>query len=156
MEISYTKPPIWEKVTKQFNIPPEKVVFYTYGNICYSPSGTEPPADLIRHEETHSDQQGHDRAGAEKWWNQYLHDADFRVEQEAEAYAEQFKFLKRIHTDRNTQTKVLHGLATLLAAPMYGDAISVSDAMSKIKSYADGTAIKNIEDHMGEDGEPEL
>lgn len=153
MQISLSKSPIHEDAVKLFNLPPEQVIFFTYGDCIYSPSKKMPPADIIRHEEMHAEQQNHNDEDAKRWWARYFADAEFRVEQEAEAYAAQFKFICANHKhgkDRNMQNKILTQIANMLSAPMYGNAISHADAMIKVRAYADGSAMSNIEDHMEE------
>lgn len=136
---------------EQFKAQPGEIRFFTYGDTLYSPTKTVPPDDLIRHEETHAEQQNHNDGDAKKWWDRYFVDEDFRVHQEAEAYAEQYKWIianSRHGKDRNVQARLLNRIASLLASSTYGNAISHSDAFNLIKAYADGKALNGIEDHM--------
>lgn len=140
---------MWDDLANMPNITMDPQAVFTYADTCYSPSGvTDLSADLIRHEETHSEQQYHDTTHARVWWQRWIMDPEWRVEQEAEAYAEQYKFLCGRHKDRNVRAQYLHGLATQLAGPMYGNAIKHRDAMKKIKSYALGQHIATIEDEI--------
>lgn len=133
MFIKYDVPPNWEEVSKKFDLKKEDPIFYTYGNTLYSPALLEPSPDLIVHETTHAEQQG---VSPELWWQRYLLDPEWRVEQEAEAYGNQFEFVCRTIKDRNRRDKVLRQLAGFLSGKMYGSAISGSEAYHKIKQYA--------------------
>jgi len=145
VNISYEKPPIFEEAEKLFGVTEKDPVFYTFADTCYIPSGIPITADLIAHEETHAEQQEHDPLVAKIWWQRYFIDPDFRIEQEAEAYGAQYRFLCRIYRDRNAQARILHGLASHLSGKIYGYCIGLLEASRKIKEYASGEYMKDIE-----------
>jgi len=134
MNIIYTPPPeaLLNRIIGAGLQPTDHTVF-TYGEDIYVPSGEILSDDLVVHEETHTIQQGDD---PERWWDQYLSDPYFRLHQEAEAYARQYKYLCRVHKDRNKQFRILVYLAGQLSGPIYGNMLLRSDAMSMIKSNA--------------------
>lgn len=151
MLISFEKPPMWDKVQEMFDI--GGGTLFSYGDVVYNPGKVYIPEDLIVHEQTHLEQQELNRESAKVWWERYLSDAEFRVQQEVEAYGEQFKFLCRTMKhgkDRNQQARWLNILAAQLAGPLYGKMISRQDALRRIRDYANGKSIKNIEDEIGE------
>lgn len=148
MRVLNEKPPNWEEINKLFQLPEGQSTFFSWGDCCYNPSGTPMTAELIRHEETHLEQQGHSRVAAKIWWDRFLLDPEWRVEQEAEAYGEQYKFYCTQNKDKNWRFKYLHGIATHLASPMYGSVIKHSQAMKKIKEYAQGVSLHNIEEEL--------
>src|SRR3989304_1332950 len=82
-------PPNYEAIIKHLN--PNKNTIYTYGETVYIPSGADLTVDLIAHEQTHIDQQS--SKDPQKWWEIYLKDPKFRLEQELEAYRNQYKTL---------------------------------------------------------------
>ena len=90
MKIVNEKPPIFDKIVKAGMSPSLDSTIFTYGDTIYNPSGRPIPDHLIAHEARHFKQQGNDPAA---WWDKYLVDKEFRFEQEAEAYANQYKFL---------------------------------------------------------------
>lgn len=151
MQVILDKPPIYSKAKELFNLNEDDVIFFTYGNKCYSPSGKMPPDYLIVHESKHMEQQNYDSVSAKIWWELYFADANFRMEQEIEAYGEQYKFICQGVKDRNKQHKYLWGIAEQLSGTMYGNCISHSQAMKRIKEYANGKDIKTIEDHIKDD-----
>lgn len=156
MQILFEKPPIFERALKLFNLSSDKIVFFAYGDKIYSPSGKMPPDDFLEHESVHCEQQEHSEQAAKIWWERYFTDKDFRIAQEAEAYGAQFKYLKGRYRDRNAQARILHNIAGLLCDPMYATHLSHTEAMQMIKAYADGSAIRDIEEHMPEADAPNL
>jgi hypothetical protein len=112
---------------------PSPTTLYTYGKNLYVPSGHPVTPDLMAHEETHMRQQGTDPAG---WWNLYLNSMTFRLQQETEAYANQYAHLCKIYKDRNHRSRILMDLARILSGPIYGEMIITGDAYSMIKNKA--------------------
>lgn len=155
MQISLQKPPIFDRCAKEFGIKETDVIWFTYGDCIYAPCKVMPPDYIIRHEEVHAEQQRHSEAGAREWWDRYFADKDFRMDQEAEAYGAQFKFMrtKKEYRDRNVQAKVLRQIGQNLSGKVYGHSIGLADAMKLVRAYADGTALNGIEDHLNEDRE---
>lgn len=141
-QIIHDKPPIFEEVSKLFGVTETDVIFYSYGDKIYSPTGKMPSDDLLIHEGTHEIQQEADPKG---WWARYLIDSEWRVEQEAEAFGNQLRFLKGRITDRNALARAAHAMAASLSSPMYGKEISYVDAMAKIKAFSDGSVLNEIE-----------
>lgn len=112
--------------------PIKKNTVFTYGDALYAPNiNFTLPQDLIVHEETHTRQQGEDPAG---WWDRYLVDPAFRLEQEVEAYRNQYRFYCKNHKGRNERFNFLRIIASDLASPMYGNLIGFLDATNRIKS----------------------
>lgn len=137
MHISHEKPPIWDQAVKVLGVKEDEVVFFTYGNTCYNPTGTELTDDLIRHEETHVEQQMADPEVAKLWWERFFRDPVFRLDQEAEAYGAQYKFICQKVKDREKRMQNLFGLAKLLSGPLYGSIISQGKAIQLIREYAE-------------------
>lgn len=148
MNVLHEKPPNWDEINKLFKLPEGDPVYFSYGDCCYNPEAYPMSAELIRHEETHLEQQGHDRTAAKIWWQRFLIDPEWRVEQEAEAYGAQYAFYCTRVKDREKRFHYLHGVARQLASPMYGSVIKHAEAMKKIKGYAQGGALLNIEDEL--------
>jgi hypothetical protein len=120
-------PPHYERICEVFPAVREsKNVIFTYGQIIYSPYNDYIDPALQFHEATHSLQQ--DTFGAEKWWEKYLEDNEFRLSQEVEAYHNQFNKYKKTEKDRNKIAKYLHSLAADLSSDIYGKIISYQEA----------------------------
>lgn len=153
-QIIHGKPPIFDEAAKLFGVTEDDVVFYSWGDTIYSPTGKVPSDDLLIHEATHANQQSHDPIAAKIWWDKFMVDPEWRIEQEAEAFGEQLRWIRGRVKDRNTIARYVHQMSSSLASKMYGKAISYQDAMKKIKSYADGSAISDIEELMAGDDNP--
>lgn len=108
------------------------VVFAYDGNI-YNPSGKEMPLYMIEHEKVHLRQQLQ-WGGAEVWWYKYLTFDTFRLEQELEAYRQEYECFCAIYKDRNERNAFLQFQATMLSSPMYGGIISKLSAVELIKN----------------------
>ena len=133
MKILQANPSNLHKILKAGLKPSNKTIF-TYGDTIYNPSGEDIGPLLMKHEETHSRQQGND---PEEWWAKYLESTDFRLEQELEAYQSQYRAAKSIVRDRNKLFNFLKALATDLSGEMYGNVLTFQDAITKIKNAKD-------------------
>ncbi len=116
--------PLYEVVKKQFPI--HTGVVFTYGNTIYAESISTP--GLIVHELTHTFQQG--KIGVEKWWDKYLKSDKFRLQQESEAYQNQYQCWKR-----NLEPMIdlmLDSIAGDLSGKLYGNIIKFEEAKKLI------------------------
>ena len=133
MIIKNEKPPawIWYQVHTEFEINDKETV-YAYGDTLYNPAGINVDGALHEHEATHGRQQ-QAYGGPERWWKQYISNSHFRIEQEVEAYAEQYTYFCNHNRDRNMQAKYLYILGSYLASPLYKGDITPSEARLRIK-----------------------
>lgn len=131
MEIVKGYPPNIKEIEKVFNLKGKKPIF-AYSPILYAPMGGDLDHPTIIHEQTHFLQQGND---PKAWWDLYINNQDFRIEQESEAYSNQFQTFKKIIKDRNKQAEYLHKLATQFSSDLYGNVLEYSEALKLIKNY---------------------
>lgn len=125
-------PPNIDAIRKRFPAIHNRVLFAYDGSI-YSPSGQDIPDHLIVHEETHFKQQ-EKVGGAAVWWDKYLTDNKFLIEQEVEAYHNQYEFFCKYYGgDKSAQYKFLLSCARALSSPLYGNSIGVAAALFRIK-----------------------
>lgn len=124
--IKYEEPPNIDAVRRRFpNLQPG--VVFAYGNTIYVPggapkvgslivpAGAELPHHLVVHEEVHFDQQER-IGGPESWWNHYLLDDAFRLEQEVEAMVAELAAVPNRADRRRLQARRVKELS----GPMYG------------------------------------
>lgn len=86
---------------------------YCYGQVIFNPSGGEIPSDIKYHEHIHSQEQGNDPMG---WWNHYLLESSFRLNEELKAYSAQYKLIKKSLRDKDAKDfleEMAHNLSTL-------------------------------------------
>lgn len=126
MKYSDQKPPNWDKLVHLFGAD-WKHTIVTYGDTFHA--CRRPTEDLEVHEAVHSRQQGADPAA---WWERYYKDAEFRFEQELEAYREQYKFMQKNTRDRNLLLRMRDRLARDLSSPLYGKCVKFEDAFCMI------------------------
>lgn len=132
LEILETWPPNIEKIRSVFGDVPKNTIF-TFGTKIYNPGKGQISEPLRIHELTHVAQQ----KDPYEWWNKYFTDVEFRLDQEIEAYSNEFNCYRSIMKDRNKRNTYLHGIARKLSSDLYGNTISFSEALTKIKEHAD-------------------
>jgi hypothetical protein len=134
MKISNEKPPIYDEAHKHFKIDDTETI-YTYGDVIYNPGNIDVTDELIAHESVHAKQQ-EKMGGPDKWWRKYFDDPVFRVNQEADAYGQQYKYFCTKQLDGNVRTRYLFLIAGFLASPLYGVEMRTWDAVKAIKNKA--------------------
>ena len=131
MKIIEDFPPNYAEITKTFDIDGKSIVF-TYGDTIYNPRKAKIQPHLERHESIHWEQQ-QKYGGPEKWWERYLIDNKFRLEQEIEAYAAQYKFVQEeMAVPRQAKRRFLLQICKDVSGPIYGHCISFERAKQLI------------------------
>lgn len=130
MNIIKDYPPNYEKVKAVLG-EAQHGTFYCYGDTIYNPSGIDISEDLLFHESVHADQQK--AIGVEAWWEKYLQDPKFRLDQEIKAYAAQYRHVARTVKDRNALARFLDKIAGILSSDMYGGIVTKNQAMEKMR-----------------------
>ena len=105
-------------------------VIFSYGDTIYNPGRRDIPDELIEHESTHMRQQGNN---PDAWWDRYIKEPYFRLNQEIEAYTAQYDFICQKVKDRNQRLRILLQLVNVVAGPTYGNMISCLDAHNLIR-----------------------
>ena len=129
VEVVIGYPPNIDAIRAQFPITGQEI--FAWAGIIYNPSGNPLPTWLVDHEKVHFKQQD---GNPEAWWDRYIIDEEFRLEQELEAHRVEYRSFCRQNKDRNSRARYLHQMANRLAAPMYGGIISRVEAVRRIKS----------------------
>ncbi len=120
-------PPIYLKCKEAFGVQWDKGIIITYGDTVYSKFPLSD--DLKIHEDVHVKQQA--AYGPEAWWDRYLIDSFFRLDQEMDAYKAQLIWIKNnctIEYYALMVNRIAHQLATL-----YGNMCTYDEA--KIMLY---------------------
>lgn len=133
MKIIIGYPPFYDRVIAAFpEVANQPNVIFTYGDIIYNPMSGNLPQYIIEHEKVHSYQQK--AMGKDEWWDKYLVDAQFRFDQELEAYRKEYKYFCKTYRDMNQRDSFLRFQALMLSSPMYGNLIPMREAMKRIRS----------------------
>lgn len=124
-------PPNYAEIKAAFNPGPTAV--FAYGDTIYSPLSDQLPADLIAHERVHFRQQA-ELGGPDAWWRRYIDDPQFRLEQEVQAYREQYASVA--HLPRADRRRLLAEFCRALASRMYGNLVTKERARLLIAGAA--------------------
>lgn len=124
MQIIQAVPPNIEAILNKFNLA-EFTPIFAYGDKLYNPAGLPIPEDLMVHEETHQRQQ--EQIGVEQWWDMYLEEPKFRLEQEVEAYQAQWQYALKNY-NRQGRKRLLQEISKNLSSALYGNIISKKEA----------------------------
>lgn len=135
IKIKNEKPPVYDAVTKAFGKEPITAIF-TYGDTIYNPQKFPLPDHIIEHEKVHMPQQLNYPGGPDAWWERYLRDTEFRVDQEARAYARQYDFCCQQGINRQQKRALLKGLAKILSGQLYDKAIPLDQAKELILKFS--------------------
>lgn len=121
---AYPPDHIYKECVRRFGVSFEKgTVFTYYPNIhAYKADMSD---DLYIHELTHIAQQK--EIGVEVWWEKYLSDEQFRLEQEIEAYQNQWVFARENY-HRAYRKMLRKHIIDNLSGKMYGNIISKQEA----------------------------
>ncbi len=134
MTIVHESPPMLDRIREAGMNPDLATTVFTYGYLLYNPGENRLSADLMAHELTHAKQQTEYAGGPDAWWDRYLTDIDFRIEQELEAYRAQFQFFVSRHRNIRKQAFFLNAIAQDFSGPLYGNVISVDEAIQHIRA----------------------
>lgn len=129
-KISTDVPPIYDAAVKKFGCDFNKGIVFTYGDTVHVKTG-KLRDDVEAHETVHVVQQRNYPGGAAAWWDRYLTDPKFVLEQELEAYRAQYKFVKRVYK-RHQHFEMLDFYAKCLVR-VYDLGIGYMEAMRLIK-----------------------
>lgn len=124
-------PPNYAEIKAAFRPHPNTV--FAYGDTIYSPSSVTLSADIVEHERVHFAQQLR-AGGAEEWWQRYIADPSFRLEQEIEAYRAQYATAAAL--PRADRRRLLARISKTLASALYGSLVTKEQARRLIAGTA--------------------
>jgi hypothetical protein len=124
--ISNQIPLIYYMIKRTFpSIHWDRGVVIAYGTTIYARDPL--PDHLVEHEKVHLKQQH--VMGAKEWWDRYLVDKQFRLDQEIEAYKVQVQHIQQNKKIRKPdREKLIKWVIEQLSGPMYGGIISYQEA----------------------------
>lgn len=131
LEIKHERPPNFDAVAAVFPMARMDGVIFAYAPCIYVPSGRGLPPDLLAHETVHVERQM--VQGVVEWWEQYLRDVKFRLEEELLAHRAEYLYLKENSPSRPVRRRALRFVAEKLASGLYGRMVTVTQAMQLIK-----------------------
>lgn len=123
-------PPNYADIAAAFDLSGKQPIF-CWGDTIYNPHAIAIDPTLMAHEGWHTRQQ-EAAGGPAAWWDRYLADAPFRLDQEAEAYGVQLGVFRQRERNRDRQFRCALDIARTLASPMYGSPCSWQEALKLI------------------------
>ncbi len=133
MKIVESYPPNWQLIKIALPLCERSEPIFSFGGVIYNPFKRVITKDLEVHEGVHEVQQGINPTG---WWNQYLTDSAFRLQEEIEAYGVQLAYFKKNANNGKLTEWLWYKMAEALSGETYGNLISLAEAKSKIRNYA--------------------
>jgi hypothetical protein len=128
MRVVYDKPPMYDEIDVAFGVKGKPVIF-AWGDRVYMPGmagGLSKALDA--HETVHGERQLAYPGGVEAWWRRYIADPQFRLDEEIPAHRAELAVLQRKAKGPSMKAHFLSRIAARLAAPLYGNLITVADA----------------------------
>lgn len=132
IEIKSNYPPNYAQMEAVFGDLKKHNPVFAYAPYIYNPFDRKMTPDVIYHEKIHIDRQG---TLPEIWYNYYIADREFRLNEEVIAYAEQFEFAKKHGVKGKMLDWLKEKLALELSGGGYGYLCSYGEAESKIRNY---------------------
>lgn len=124
-------PPIMDKIEQTFGALRGRPVLYSWGEFVYNPLGIIIPKQLMFHEWIHGQRQGKNPEG---WWEVYMADTNFRLNEEALAHRGEYDAFCKLHKDRNLRARYLTRVAQKLSSPLYGSMVTYAQARKVLEA----------------------
>lgn len=123
---------MFDEIAKVFDVKGKPVLF-AWGDVIFAPSGVSSVSpQLIAHEGVHGRRQlaMHDDSDTaiRLWWSFYLHDPEFRLEEEKLGHRAEYEALCEMLPARNDRRRHLSHVAGRLASPIYRYSITKEQA----------------------------
>ena len=130
MRIVVAPPPNMRAIEKAFGPIPKSVIF-AFGDVIYNPGNCKIQPAIIAHEQKHGSRQGPSDYDVLAWWDRYIADPAFRLEEEVPAHQAEYKAFCKRHGGA-ARTNYLNLCAQKLASPLYGNLVTVAEARHMI------------------------
>lgn len=128
---------MYERICRKFgteNVERPGVIF-SWGDRIFNPSNASITRELFAHEAVHGERQlaFNSEAGAEgsvlEWWDRYLGDPLFRLDEELRAHMAEYKASVKRH---GHSPRALNNMAERLSGPLYGELVTMAQAKHAI------------------------
>lgn len=128
MKVIHANPPMFDEIDAAFNVKGKPVLF-AWGDRIYVPLPLgELSKALLAHEAVHGERQTKYQGGIEAWWKRYIAEPRFRLDEEIPAHRAELAHLLTKAKGPSMRAHVLSRTAARLAAPLYGNLITIADA----------------------------
>lgn len=144
MKIKNERPPNYQEIVNALGDVSKSNPVFCYGDTIYNPFKREITPDVEHHELIHSIQQSQ-FTSPDMWYMRYLSDPQFRLDQEIEAYGNQYVFGCRYVKNNKLRKAFLGELAGELSGEAYGNLLSYGEAESKIRQVFHNSELQKME-----------
>lgn len=132
-EVVISYPPIIDDIVKVFpSVKQTRGVIFSWGAQVFNPDNIHITNSLLEHEWVHRQRQTENEDSILKWWELYLTDMEFRLNEEILGHKAELKHELWLIKDRNRRNMIMHHIAARLAGPIYGNIISLSEAKRRL------------------------
>lgn len=133
MRIIYDVPPMYDEMDAAFGVKGKPVIF-AWGDRIYMPGMAQGLSKaLAAHEAVHGERQMAYPGGVEAWWRRYIADPQFRLDEEIPAHRAELAVLTAKAKSPSMTQHVLSRTAARLAAPLYGNLLSIAEAKNALR-----------------------
>lgn len=122
--IKHEKPTIYDKLHETFGVEWDKGIIIAYYPNIYCKF--ELSEEKIAHEELHLERQKD--MGVELWWNLYINNISFRLEEEILAIKAEMQKIREMNIDRNHRRFLFNNIYEDLSSSIYGKIITKTQA----------------------------
>lgn len=129
VKFSHSKPIFYEQLHEIFGVEWDNGLIVSAYPYIYCK--TDIPAEKIIHEYVHLNEQA--KIGTDIWWQKYLSDSSFRLEEEVKAYRKEVQFIRKNIKDRNIAFKFVHQMSIDLSSSQYGKLVTQQEAWKLIR-----------------------
>lgn len=138
-----SQPPYYDKICAAFPVAAGLGVIFSWGDKVYIPKPKgENWSDALRaHEAVHGERQV--KIGVEPWWDLYIANAEFRLQEEIPAHIAEYVEFYRNEKSRNYRRTMLHSIASRLASPLYGRLIRYDQARTLMSKALVAAGLKS-------------
>lgn len=141
MIIVHERPPNWDKIIEVFPQVETMThgVYFSWHDRIYNPFGTKIPKVLVAHEEAHAERHKGDSL---TWWEWYLNNKDFRLEEEIAAHRVEYQWYAKRHHDFAKRRNYLAMISKRLSGPLYGNLCTLAEAANEIVGVAEKSRVE--------------
>ena len=126
------RPPNFNKIISVFPAGSKSNTIFAYSPFIYVSGKPKLSPALNVHENVHISRQESYTGGAEAWWDRYLVDKNFRLEEELLAHCAEYEYLIQFGS-RDERRSALKNVAARLSGPLYNLGLSPKHAAKLIE-----------------------
>lgn len=132
MVIVDARPPNFDDIVAVLPAASRPGAIFSYGETVFAPGLRDLSPSLKAHEAVHGQRQGRTDDAIRAWWERYLRDPAFRLDEELPAHRAEYRTYRNRTRDRNDVSAYLNIIADRLSGPLYGRLLTPRQARLEI------------------------